>query len=82
MSGPSPLAPDTATYRDSRGLARALLGDFAGAIDDFQAFVDAYADDPLYMPLIPRRENWIEALQAGEDPFDEAMIETLRNESL
>ena len=32
--------PDDAHFKDSRGLARALTGDLAGAAEDFRAFVD------------------------------------------
>ena len=35
------LAPDKASYLDSRGLARALTGNTQEAIIDFQAFVDS-----------------------------------------
>lgn len=34
------LAPESASIRDSRGLARALTGDMSGAIADFQFFVE------------------------------------------
>ena len=34
------LAPDDGDYRDSRGLARALMGDYTGAIEDFKFAVE------------------------------------------
>ncbi|MEE9167893.1 MAG: tetratricopeptide repeat protein [Candidatus Neomarinimicrobiota bacterium] len=33
------LSPKDGNIRDSRGVAKALTGDFEGAIDDFEAFV-------------------------------------------
>jgi hypothetical protein len=31
--------PDSGWYRDSRGVARALTGDYPGAISDFEAYI-------------------------------------------
>lgn len=76
------LLPDEGDIRDSRGVSRALLGDFAGAIEDFQAFLD-YAENSGYYysdEEISLREQWIEALQAGTNPFDEATLAMLRGE--
>ena len=75
------LLPDDGDIRDSRGISRALLGDFAGAIKDFQAFI-AYAQEMGYYSEgeIALRQQWIEALQAGTNPFDEEMLATLRGE--
>lgn len=72
------LAPDEGNLRDSRGVARALLGDGTGAIEDFNAFV-AYArriqpDSPLIAP----REAWIAALEQGRNPFDASTRAALR----
>jgi len=61
-------------------MARALLGDFEGAIEDFEAFV-AYAPEAGFSEeVIAMREAWIEALKAGNNPFDEAMLASLRGE--
>ena len=74
------LEPDNGDILDSRGLARALLGDFEGAIEDFEAFV-AYAQEAGFPEeAIAMREAWIEALKAGNNPFDEAMLALLRGE--
>ncbi|MEM9275477.1 MAG: hypothetical protein AAGA80_21295, partial [Cyanobacteria bacterium P01_F01_bin.143] len=62
---------------DSRGLARALTGNIQGAIEDFQAFAD-YAGFPESEK--ERRRQWIEALQNGENPFTEEVLEELKNE--
>jgi tetratricopeptide (TPR) repeat protein len=74
------LSPDNGAYHDSRGLARALAGNSAGAIEDFNAFID-WAQEPRGpYDEIPERKAWIAALQAGRNPFDQATLEKLRNE--
>ena len=75
------LAPEDGGIRDSRGMARALTGDFAGAIADFQAFVAWAPDHDHSDEVVDRRHSWIEVLNNGGNPFDEDMLETLRNES-
>jgi WD40 repeat protein len=68
------LAPLDPNIRDSRGLARALTGDINGAIADFQYFVDkAYVEDEKQ-----RRQRWIVALKAGQNPFTPEELESLR----
>jgi hypothetical protein len=61
-------------YRDSRGLARALTGNFAGAIEDFQVFVDSTDDEEQKA----QRQQWIEALQKGGNPFTSEVLEELK----
>ena len=65
---------------DSRGLARALLGDYEGAIEDFEALID-WAEvqdwDPRYAI---KRRSWIKDLENGINPFDEATLEELKRE--
>lgn len=70
------LASQNGAYRDSRGLARALTGDFSGAIADFEAFV-AWTDGS---ELIVQRQSWIQALQADQNPFTPDVLEALKNE--
>ena len=55
------LAPGNGEVRNSRGVARALTGDTAGAIADFQAFIEA-SDSP---DRKKRRQGWIDALKKG-----------------
>jgi hypothetical protein len=69
------LAPDHGGHRDSRGLARALTGDVAGAIDDFEAFV-AWTGGTTRDRA--QRLDWIDALRAGEDPFTPELLSSLR----
>ncbi|NEP52090.1 MAG: hypothetical protein F6K65_26155, partial [Moorea sp. SIO3C2] len=66
--------PENGGILDSRGLARALTGDTAGAISDFQAFVDWTNNDKLKA----QRQKWIDELQAGKNPFTEQLLESLR----
>lgn len=71
------LAPNEPWHLDSRGLARALTGDRQGAIEDFQAFVDSPEFDEEYRN---KRQQWIEALKKGEDPFTDEVLEELKKE--
>ncbi|MCH7489919.1 MAG: prolyl oligopeptidase family serine peptidase [Gemmatimonadetes bacterium] len=68
------LAPDHGGIRDSRGLARALTGDVAGAIDDFKAFVASTGNDRSRA----QRQDWIDALRAGRNPFTKELLDQLR----
>ena len=67
-------AVDKTISRDSRGLACALTGNLTGAIEDFQAFVDVTDDEERKT----QRQQWIEALQKGENPFTPEVLEQLR----
>jgi hypothetical protein len=75
------LKPENGLYRDTRGLNRALRGDYDGAIEDFEAFV-AWAEKeiPDETNKIEKRKAWIEALRRGKNPFDEATLAELRRE--
>ncbi|WP_366514155.1 AAA-like domain-containing protein [Moorena sp. SIO3I6] len=69
-------APEDGGILDSRGLARALTGDTAGAILDFQAFVD-WTDNDKWKA---QRQQWIDELRAGKNPFTEEVLKDLRGE--
>ncbi len=56
-------------------LARALTGDVAGAIDDFEAYVAWTGNDRDRA----QRQGWIDALRAGQNPFTSELLERLRN---
>lgn len=60
--------------RDSRGIARAETGDFAGAADDFEAYVAELSESEERS----QRLAWIEALRAGRNPFTPKVLEALR----
>lgn len=68
-------------YQDSRGVNRALLGRFESAIEDFESFLNYLKDKPEYAGYITSRKMWINALQKGENPFDESTIELLKMEN-
>ncbi len=53
-------------HHDSRGVARALTGDFEGAIADFEAFIETRS--PI-SAQVRQRQAWIELLEQGENPF-------------
>jgi hypothetical protein len=74
-------AEDLGLYADTRGVARALRGDRAGAIKDFGALLAwsrkyGYQDDTA-MKL---RREWIDALTSGRDPFTAETLNQLRSE--
>jgi hypothetical protein len=59
--------------RDSRGIARALSGDVKGAIEDFEAFIAEDVDERK----VALRRVWIDALRAGQNPFDAIVLDRL-----
>jgi WD40 repeat protein len=74
------LDPNGGYAYDSRGLARALLGDYPGAIEDFERFVGWAKETGTAASMIGMREQWISELRAGRDPFDTQMLKELRSE--
>lgn len=73
---------DLTAAHDSRGLALALLGREEEAVEEFKLYLHRLElEDPeLFQKLGPRRERWITALEAGEDPFSEAVMKDLLSE--
>jgi len=67
------LAPGNGDVRDSRGVAGALTGNTAGAIEDFQAFIEGTDSAQAKK----RRQGWIDALKKGENPFTEKELAKL-----
>jgi hypothetical protein len=76
------LAPDDTKKQssDGRGLARALTGNYTGAIEDFMAYIEWSKTNNLYEEYGRKREKWINALEAGKNPFDAKTLEALRQE--
>jgi uncharacterized protein YjbI with pentapeptide repeats len=72
------LEPDNIKYQQSRGLARALIGDLAGALADFQTFVESKRFNNLPESMKQRRLRWIESLKVGENPFTPEELDELR----
>ncbi|MEH2243681.1 hypothetical protein [Nostoc sp.] len=69
------FAPEDGNIRDSRGLARALTGNYQGAIEDFEAYI-AQTDDK---DSKAQRQRWVKDLRAGKNPFRDAEIKKLQN---
>lgn len=68
------LAPQNSDMRNARGLAKALTGDFEGAIADFEYFVTHSNNEETRS----QRQQWIEALKSGENPFTPELLEHLQ----
>jgi len=62
--------------RGDRGLARGLVGDREGAINDFEYFLLAGYGNAQQRTLV---QGWVAALRAGENPFTANLLESLRN---
>ena len=62
-------------------MANALLDRTQQAIADFEAFlawVDASPEEGCRTHYRPSRASWVEALKAGENPFEEVILRDLR----
>jgi hypothetical protein len=59
-------------------VARVLVGDRAGAIEDFKAFIGWAKNAAPQSTLISKREAWIVALEQGRNPFDAGTLAALR----
>ena len=68
------LAPKNGGILDIRGLARALTGDYKGAIEDFEVFVKWTNNSKLKS----QRQSWINDLRNGKNPFTPEFMEELR----
>ena len=73
------LRPDNGAYRASRGLTRALTGDYPGAIEDFQFYID-WGQEREPEERLSKRQDWVRALEAGQNPFDAETLKALKNE--
>jgi tetratricopeptide (TPR) repeat protein len=74
------LAPDDGWIRNDRGVARALLGNYAGAIEDFNFFVAWSKANGFYDQFGEKRKIWIADLKADQNPFDAVTLAELQNE--
>ena len=74
------LDPPDGGIRDSRGVARAIVGDYSGAIEDFQFFVAWMKKISENSISIQKREAWIIELENGRNPFNAGMLELLKHE--
>ncbi|BAY13407.1 CHASE2 domain-containing protein [Calothrix sp. NIES-2098] len=69
-------APNNCKIRDSRGIARALTGDYQGAILDFEAYIAQTKDKDSRA----RRQRWVKDLKADKNPFTDDELKRLRNQ--
>jgi len=68
-------------FRDSRGVARVLTKDYAGAIEDFEAFLGWAGGQKSSKPLneaIRLRKSWITTLKTENDPFRDIDLRTVQ----
>ena len=70
------LKPNDRKIRNYRGLARALTGNYQGAIEDFQILVESMKNEEDKA----RFEGWIESLKKGENSFTSEVLEELKEE--
>lgn len=66
-----------AAYRDSRGLALALTGDYEGAIIDFEIYAAYLKNHKGDETEINKRESWIANLENGINPFNDLVLDEL-----
>jgi tetratricopeptide (TPR) repeat protein len=65
-------------YRDSRGVARALVGEKEGAIEDFRYYIQwGKTTGKRPQSRIQQRVQWIRQLKAGGNPFDQQTVRSL-----
>jgi WD40 repeat protein/energy-coupling factor transporter ATP-binding protein EcfA2 len=72
------LSPEDGLIRDSRGIARAIVGDKKGAIADFEAFIGWSLDSNKK----EQRQEWIGQLKAGHNPLNPQELNSLVQEHL
>ena len=70
---------ESAGSLDSRGLARALVGNRAGALEDFREFIDLARFREGLDNEIAQRTSWIAALERGENPLTKEVLMELRS---
>jgi tetratricopeptide (TPR) repeat protein len=74
------LEPDRGQIHDRRGVARALTGDYPGAINDFQWFLKWGPKNAIPKEQIRQRQDWIRMLQANQNPFNKELLKLLRHQ--
>jgi hypothetical protein len=72
------MEPISANAREGRGMARALTGDYAGAVEDYQFFIAFGPEQGFSDEYILQREQWLAELQAGTNPFTPELLEMLK----
>jgi len=72
------LAPEDGDVRDSRGIARALAGNYAGAIEDFEFFIKYWEESLRYEDAISLRKAWILELRENKNPITDEFLTGLQ----
>jgi len=71
------LLPRDGYAHDSRGLARAVLGDLRGAREDFSAALAGLTDADRQ-----KRQDWLRSLDAGHNPITPEVLREIAREEL
>jgi tetratricopeptide (TPR) repeat protein len=74
------LFPDDGIAHQRRGLARALTGNFAGAVEDFAMYLEWAPKYKQSEEDHSQWEQWAEALKAHRNPFDAETLQKLRRQ--
>lgn len=74
----------SAAFLDSRAVVYAMLGRNEDALREFKQVLLLTEDDPygLYAEMKEQRQQWVTALQDGDNPFNPQFLEQLRQESI
>jgi tetratricopeptide (TPR) repeat protein len=69
-------------FRDSRGVAYVLLGNYEAAIADFEVFVAwlATQPNPAWQQPLARRQTWLATLKSGQNPLTPEVLGDIRHE--
>ena len=67
------LDPKDVEVRAVRGVARALAGNYPGAIEDFEAYIALTDNQQLKLQV----QGWVKSLKAGKKPFTKQEIKKL-----
>ena len=72
------------SYKDTRGLARALTGQYPRAVEDFESYLNSAKLHPELVDKeeIADRRKWIETLKLGRNPFDSTELKRLLENEL
>lgn len=74
------IDPKHGFYIDSRGVYRALTGDYAGAVEDFEYYIKwaPINEEPAHFNAT--RKKWVSQLKADKNPIDQSTLIDLRTE--
>jgi tetratricopeptide (TPR) repeat protein len=78
------ITGQTAMVLDSIGLTYGIVGRIEESIAAFQEMISLLEEDEFgfYDDMIAQRQEWITAMENGEDPFTPEVLESLRQETI